>query len=84
MADSPWLRFSSRRLFEQEQYATRASDRSRFMQSLKKRRSFSWNADRAPQLKAIYKAGQEKKSVVLRGVPYGFLFLPAAAPSSVF
>jgi hypothetical protein len=32
------------------------------------------NADRAPQLKAIYKASQGKKSVLVRGVPNGFCF----------
>jgi hypothetical protein len=36
------------------------------------------NAVRAPQLKAIYKASQEKKSVLIRGVPNGFCFLPAS------
>jgi len=44
----------------------------------------SLNADRAPQLKAIYKASQEKKE---RTYPRGaawFLFLNLTAPSSVF
>jgi len=42
------------------------------------------NADRAPQLKAIYKASQEKKE---RTYPRGaewFLFLNLTAPQSVF
>ena len=42
------------------------------------------DADRAPQLKAIYKASQEKKE---RTHPRGaewFLFLHLTAPSSVF
>jgi hypothetical protein len=42
------------------------------------------DADRAPQLKAIYKASQEKKSVLIQGVPKWFLFLHLTAPSSVF
>jgi hypothetical protein len=38
--------------------------------------SFSLNADRAPQLKAIYKASQEKKSVLIRGCRMVFVFIP--------
>jgi hypothetical protein len=42
------------------------------------------NADRAPQLKAIYKASQEKKEhSPPRGAEW-FLFLHLTAPSSVF
>jgi hypothetical protein len=42
------------------------------------------NADRAPQLKRIYKASQEKKRIVLLGVANGFCFSTQQHPVVCF